>query len=148
MDMNRCFFLKKEERAPRWHKIDASGKVLGRLATQVADMLRGKDKAEYTPHTDSGDYVVITNCDQIVLTGNKWEGKTYISYSGWMSGKKERSAREVAEKDSTLIFKHAVRRMLPKTKLGRQVFKKLRVYSGDANPHEAQLIGFRPKENS
>ncbi len=145
MDMNRCFFLKKEDRAPRWHKIDASGKVLGRLATKVADMLRGKDKPEYTPHTDTGDYIVITNCDKIVLTGNKWEDKTYVSYSGWMGGKKERSAKMVAEKDPTLIVKYAVKRMLPKNKLGRQIFKKLKLYAGENHPHEAQLVGFSPK---
>ena len=81
MNMNKSFVLKKEARNPQWRVVDAEGKVLGRLATQIADMLRGKDKPYYTPHTDSGDYVVVINADKIVLTGNKWEDKEYVRYS-------------------------------------------------------------------
>ena len=139
MDMNRSFVLKKEDRSPRWHVVDASGKVLGRLATQVADILRGKDKPEYTPHTDGGDYVVVTNCDKISLTGDKWEDKIYASFSGWRSGLKERSAKEVFAKDPTFLVKHAVKGMLPKNRLNRQVIKKLKVYVGDQHPHKAQI---------
>ncbi len=147
MDMNKCFFLRKEDRKPMWHVIDASGLVLGRLATRIADILRGKNKAEYTPHTDAGDYVVITNCKKIVLTGNKWDGKIYVSHSGWRSGKKERTAKEVFEKDPTLLIKYAVKRMLPKTKLGREMFKKLKVYEDDNHSHEAQIKGFSVEQN-
>lgn len=139
MDMNKCFFLKKEDRAPKWHIIDASGQILGRLATQIADILRGKDKPEYTPHADAGDYVVITNCEKIVLTGNKFEDKIYLSYSGWRSGQKERTAKELYKKDPSLLIKYAVKRMLPKNRLSRQVFKKLKVYVGDQHPHVAQI---------
>ena len=138
MDMNKSFVLRKEDRSPEWHVIDASGKVLGRLATHVADVLRGKDRPEYTPHTDSGDYVVIINCDKIVLTGNKWKDKIYRSYSGWRSGLKERSAREVFEKDPTRIIRAAVKGMLPKNKLNRQIIKKLKIYVGSEHPHKAQ----------
>ena len=137
--MNKSFFLKKEDRAPRWRVIDGSGKILGRLATQIAEVLRGKDKPEYTPHTDSGDYVVITNCEKIVLTGNKFEDKIYVTYSGWMGGKKERTAKEVFKKDPTKLIKLAVKRMLPKNRLNREIFKKLKVYVGDQHPHLAQI---------
>ncbi len=138
MDMNKAFFLKKEDRNPQWRVIDGSGKVLGRLATEIATILSGKDKAEYTPHTDTGDYVVITNCEKIVLTGNKWEDKTYATFSGWRGGLKERSASDVFKKDPTFLIKSAVKRMLPKNRLGRQMFKKLKVYAGNEHPHLAQ----------
>ena len=137
--MNKCFFLKKEDRDPQWHVVDASDKVLGRLATQIADTLRGKLKPEYTPHTDAGDYVVVINCEKITLTGNKWKDKIYRSYSGWMSGLKEKTARNVFEKDPTLLIKYAVKGMLPKNKLGKAMFKKLKVYVGDKHPHSAQV---------
>lgn len=139
MDMNRSFVLKKEARDPQWRVIDASGKSLGRLATNVSDILRGKDKPEYTPHTDSGDYVVVINCDKVVLTGNKWRDKIYRSYSGWRSGLKERSAQEVFEKDPTQLVKLAVKRMLPKNRLSRQIIKKLKIYTGSEHPHSAQV---------
>ena len=136
--MNRAFFLRKEDAAPSWRLIDAEGKVLGRLATKIADILRGKDKPYYTPHTDSGDYVVIINADKIILSGDKWEDKQYISYSGWQSGKKVTTARELLKKHPTYLIEYAVKRMLPKNKLNRQVFKKLKVYVGSEHPHEAQ----------
>ena len=139
MDMNRCLFVKKEVRAPKWRLVDASGKILGRLATEIADALRGKDKASYTPHTDAGDYVIVTNCEKIILTGNKWEDKIYSSFSGWRSGLKELSANEVFKKDPTLIVQYAVKGMLPKNKLSRQVIKKLKVYVGTDHPHKAQV---------
>jgi large subunit ribosomal protein L13 len=139
MDMNKSFVLKKEEHVPGWCLIDATGKVLGRLATKVADMLRGKDRPEYTPHTDSGSYVVIINCEKICLTGNKMEDKVYKSYSGWMGGKKELTVRQVMEKDPTRIIKSAVKGMLPKNKLNNQIIKKLKLYVGSDHPHSAQL---------
>ena len=139
MNMNKSFVLKKEERCPEWRVFDAEGKVLGRLATQVADALRGKDKPYYTPHTDSGDYVVIINADKIVLTGNKWEDKEYVRYSGWSSGKKVATAKELKEKHPTHIVELAVKGMLPKNKLNREILKKLKVYVGAEHPHKAQV---------
>ncbi|MBD3272874.1 50S ribosomal protein L13 [Candidatus Dependentiae bacterium] len=141
--MNKCFFLSKENRAPKWRIIDAKDKVLGRLSTEIADILRGKDRPEYTPHTDSGDYVVVINCDQIVLTGNKWEDKVYPFFSGWRSGLKEYKAKDLFKKDPTVLVKLAVKRMLPKNRLNRQVIKKLKVYAGNEHPHKAQIEGFK-----
>lgn len=139
MDMNRSYVLHKEDRQPRWRVIDASDKVLGRLCTEVATILRGKDKPEYTPHTDSGDYVIITNCEKIVLTGNKWKDKMYESFSGYRGGLKERSAEEMFKKDPRQLIILAVKRMLPKNTLNRAVLKKLKVYVGNEHPHKAQL---------
>ena len=138
MDMNKCFFLKKENIKPKWQFIDASGMVLGRLATRVSDILRGKDKPEFTAHVDCGDYVVITNCEKIKLTGNKLEDKIYRTFSGWRGGQKEKTAKELMQKDPTEIIKHAVKGMLPKNKLNRQIIKKLKVYAGSEHPHKAQ----------
>jgi large subunit ribosomal protein L13 len=140
--MNRVYFMKKEDRKPLWHVVDASDQVLGRLCTNIADLLRGKTKATYTPHTDAGDYVVVTNCEKIKLTGNKWEDKIYSSFSGYRSGLKERTAQEVFNKDPRRLIMHAVKGMLPKNKLNRGVLKKLRVYVGNQHPHEAQIKGF------
>lgn len=139
MDMNKAFILKKEARAPKWHVVDASGLVLGRLATRVADILRGKDTAEYTPHTDSGDYVVVVNCDKIVLTGDKWSDKVYKNYSGWRSGLKLTTAQEMLNKKPEEIVRLAVKGMLPKNKLNRQIIKKLKIYTGAEHPHLAQV---------
>ena len=142
MDMNKSFVLRKEDRNPRWHKVDANGQVLGRLCTQIAELLRGKTKAIYTPHTDGGDYVVVTNCEKIKLTGNKWNDKIYSSYSGYRSGLKEVPAKEVLAKDPRRLIMHAVKGMLPKNKLNRTILKKLLVYVGDQHPHDAQMRGF------
>lgn len=138
MSMNRAFMLKKEAQSPQWRLIDAEGKVLGRLATQVADILRGKDKATYTPHADAGDYVVIINADKVVLTGKKLEDKEYVSYSGWMSGTKVTTAKEMQQKHPGKIIEMAVKRMLPKNKLAREILKKLKIYTGAEHPHKAQ----------
>lgn len=137
--MNRSFVLKKEERKPAWRLIDAEGKVLGRLATQVADALRGKDQAYYTPHTDSGDYVVVINADKVKLSGNKLEDKEYITYSGWMGGKKVKTAEEMLERRPEHLVEHAVKGMLPKNRLSREIIKKLKVYAGAEHPHKAQI---------
>lgn len=138
MNMNKAVYIRKEDRNPKWRVIDANGMVLGRLATFVADVLRGKDKPYYTPHTDCGDYVVIINAQKIKLTGNKWRDKIYTSYSGWMGGKKEISARDLHKKHPTDIVELAIRRMLPKNTLCRGAFKKLKVYAGAEHPHIAQ----------
>ncbi len=139
MDMNRAFFLRKEDRKPRWVELDAEGKVLGRLATQIADILRGKHLPGYTPHTDGGDYVIVINAEKIVLTGTKLDTKIYDRYSGWIGGYKTRTAREILAKNPAEIIELAVKRMLPKSKMGRAVNKKLKVYAGNKHPHQAQI---------
>lgn len=139
MSMNRAFFLRKEDRKPQWIKIDATGLVLGRLATRVADILRGKNKPFYTPHTDGGDYVVITNAQDIKLTGNKRQSEVYEFYSGWIGNRKEVTLGDMMKKDPTRVIELAVKRMLPKSKMGRGVIKKLKIYSGAEHPHKAQV---------
>src|SRR5262249_1024878 len=127
-DMNKTYFLKNEERKPQWMVIDAEGQVLGRLATRIADILRGKHRATFTPHNDSGDYVVVINATKIVLTGDKWEGKIYDWYTGWKGGYKTITAEQLMKKHPTMIVEEAVRRMLPKNRLSRSSFMKLKVY--------------------
>ncbi len=139
MSMNRAFYLRKEDENPKWVVVDATDKVLGRLATEVAFILRGKNKSTYTPQSDAGDYVVIINADKIKLTGDKETQKMYISYSGWMGGRKEVSLEKMREKHPTFIIEHAVKGMLPKNKLARQQIKKLKVYTGSEHPHKAQV---------
>jgi len=139
MDMNSTFFFKKEGNTPNWKLVDAKGQTLGRLATQVADMIRGKDKAQYTAHADAGDYVVIINADLINLTGNKWDGKSYDWYTGWMGGLKTMTAKDAHKKDPSFLITHAVKGMLPKNVISRQIIKKLKVYAGSEHPHLAQL---------
>jgi len=139
MGFNKAYFKRKEDRDPQWILIDAEGKVLGRLATQIADTLRGKNKADYTPHTDCGDYVVVINADKIHMTGKKMENKIYDRYTGWIGGYKEQTAREMMEKHPTRLLELAVKRMLPKNKLSAQVIKKLKLYAGPEHPHGAQL---------
>ncbi len=118
--------------------IDAQGQVLGRLATRIATVLMGKHKPGYTPFLDCGDHVVVVNADKIVLTGNKMNDKMYYRYSGYPGGIKEARARRVMRENPTRILESAVRGMVPKTTLGRQMFSKLRVYAGPEHPHEAQ----------
>ncbi len=139
-DMNKTYFLRKEDREPRWFVIDAAGQVLGRLATHVANMLRGKDKPNYTPHTDGGDYVVVINVNKIVLTGNKWNAKMYQRYTGYIAGLREISAKDLLKKRPTDLIKIAVKGMLPKNKLSDQVIKKLKVYATADHPHQAHNI--------
>lgn len=138
-DMNSAFFMKKEARKPQWILIDAEGQVLGRLATHIAEVLRGKNKPEYTPHTDAGDYVVVINAEKVVLTGNKWENKEYQRYSGWVGGLKTATAGEIRKKHPERIIEHAVSGMLPKNKLNREIAKKLKIYAGNEHPHKAQI---------
>ncbi len=131
--------LRKEDRKPEWHVVDATDQVLGRLCTKVTDLLRGTLKVDFTPHTDNGDYVVITNCDKVKLTGDKWKSKMYARYSGYRGGLKLRSAAEVFKKDPSRLFIHAVKGMLPKNKLSRVMLKRLKVYVGPEHPHKAQV---------
>lgn len=139
MDMNRIYYLKKEDHKPKWRVIDANGQVLGRLATQLADMIRGKDKACFAPHVDTGDYVIVINAEKIKLTGNKWEDKEYARYTGYIGGYKTRTAREMHKICPEDIVRLAVKRMLPKNRISREIFKKLKVYAGANHPHKAQL---------
>ena len=122
----------------KWHVIDANGAVLGRLAAQVADVLRGKNKPVYTPHLDAGDFVVVINAEKIVLTGKKESQKTYMSYSGWKGGERYRPVAEVRARQPEKIITHAVRGMVPKNRLGRVLMTKLKVYKGAEHPHSAQ----------
>ena len=121
-----------------WLLVDAEGQVLGRLASRVADLLRGKGKPNYTPHLDLGDHVIITNAAKVKITGRKPQEKTYIRYSGYPGGLKVKSMREILEHRPESVVMRAVRGMLPHTKLGRQQLRKLRVYAGSEHPHVAQ----------
>jgi large subunit ribosomal protein L13 len=133
------FQARKEEVARQWVLVDATDMVLGRLAVQIASILRGKTKPEFTPHTDVGDFVVIINADKIKVTGNKLEQKTYYHHSGYMGGIKSATMKEILKKKPEDVIKHAVKGMLPKNSLGRAMFKKLKVYMGANHPHEAQM---------
>ena len=130
---------KKNEIERTWYIVDAENKVLGRLATQIATILRGKHKPLFTPHVDTGDFVVVINAEKIHLTGNKLDNKMYHRHSGYPGGIKSVSAGELLEKKPETIIKHAVKGMLPKNKLGREQFKKLKVYSGKEHPHTSQM---------
>jgi len=129
---------KKGSIEQKWHLIDANGKTLGRLATRVAMLLRGKHKPIFTPHVDTGDFVVVVNAEKISLTGKKWKDKLYIHHSGYPGGLKSISAGKMREKKPQRLVTMAVQGMLPKNKLGRKMIKKLKVYSGEAHPHQAQ----------
>src|SRR5438034_5331808 len=122
----------------QWHVIDANGAVLGRLAAQVADILRGKNKPIYTPHLDAGDFVVVVNAEKVVLTGKKENDKTFMSYSGWKGGEKFRTVAQIRARHPEKLITHAVRGMVPKNRLGRVLMTKLKVYKGDKHPHVAQ----------
>jgi large subunit ribosomal protein L13 len=122
----------------KWHLIDADGQTLGRLATEIARLLRGKNKPQYTPHIDTGDFVVVVNAEKVVVTGKKAEQKVYYRHTGYPGGLKETSYEAMLERKPTEILRKAVRGMMPKTRLGRQQLKKLKIYAGPEHPHEAQ----------
>ena len=134
----KTFSAKKQDVERTWYLIDASEKVLGRLASHVAAVLRGKTKPIYTPHVDTGDYVVVINAEKIRLTGKKMENKVYHRHSGYPGGLKSTSAKAVLATKPEKLLKHAVKGMLPKNPLGRKMFKKLKVYAGPDHPHQAQ----------
>ena len=134
----KTFMAKAETVERKWYVVDAEGMVLGRLASQVAAILRGKNKPIYTPHCDTGDHVIIINAEKIVLTGNKLDDKKYYHHSGYAGGLKETSYRRLLETKPEFAVKHAVVGMLPKGPLGRQMATKLRVYAGPEHEHEAQ----------
>lgn len=129
---------KRSDNPQKWYVVDANGIVLGRLATQVAHRLRGKHNPLFTPHTDTGDWVIVINAEKIVLTGRKLDQKMYYRHSGYIGGLKQMTAKELLEKKPEELVRSAVKGMLPKNKLGRRQFKKLKVYTGNVHPHEAQ----------
>ena len=136
--MKNTYMQKKEEVVRNWYVIDAEGVNLGRLATKVATVLRGKHKPTYTPHIDCGDCVIVINAEKVNLTGNKLNDKIYYNHSGYTGGLRERTAKEMIEKYPVEMIERAVKGMLPKGRLGRQMYTKLFVYAGSEHPHAAQ----------
>jgi large subunit ribosomal protein L13 len=134
----RTKFANKQSVSKDWAVIDAKGKVLGRVASEIARLIRGKHKTDYTPFVDCGDNVIVLNADEIVLTGKKWDDKIYLSHTGYPGGQKAISAKHLKEKSSILLVENAVKGMLPKNRLGRKLNKNLFVYEGADHPHEAQ----------
>lgn len=132
------YMAKVNEVEQRWYLIDAKGKTLGRLATAIAMRLRGKHKPEFTSHTDTGDFLVVINADQVAVTGNKFEDKKYHRHTGYPGGLKTETFREMQSKHPERIIEQAVKGMLPKGPLGRDMYRKLKVYAGQAHPHAAQ----------
>jgi len=127
---------------PQWFVIDATDQVVGRLAVQIANLLRGKHKPEYTPHCDTGDFVVVINAEKVKFTGKKWEQKSYQTFSGYAGGQKIVPAHEMLERKPEEVLHLAVKRMVPRNRLGRQQMSKLKLYAGPSHPHQAQ----QPKE--
>lgn len=136
--MQKTTVLKPGEFERKWYVVDASGKTLGRLAKQIATVLRGKHKPAYSPHMDIGDFVIVVNASKIHVTGNKMEDKTYWSYSGYPGGMRLTTLKTKMEKDPTFPIRNAVKGMLPHNRLGRKLLKKLKVYAGAEHPHRAQ----------
>ena len=138
MYTQRSFVLKPAEAKKKWYLIDAEGKCVGRLATEIAQILRGKKKPVFTPHTDSGDYVVVVNCEKVMFTGLKWDKKVYNWHSGHIGGIKKRTATEQLKIHPELILMEAVKGMLPKTTLGRKQLTKLKVHVGPTHKQDGQ----------
>ncbi len=134
----KTFMAKPSNIQNRWWLVDADGRVLGRMATQIAKILQGKHKPSYTPHLDTGDNIVIINAEKVVLTGNKLAKKSHQYYTGWVGGQREIPYEVMMEKEPERVIRLAVKRMMPKTALGRRMFKKLKVYAGTEHPHTAQ----------
>jgi len=131
-------FIKPEDANQKWYVVDAKDQVLGRLATKIARTIRGKDKTAYTTNMDTGDFVVVINADKVKMTGKRENLKNYYTYSGFPGGQKIKSFKEVISQKPERVIHHAVRGMLPKTRLGNQLIKKLKVYAGEDHPHKAQ----------
>ena len=138
MKRDKTYSPKLSEMVPKWHVVDATGQTLGRLATRISRTLQGKDKPIYTPNILTGDYVVVVNSSKIRVTGRKLTQKTYYRHSGYVGNLKSTMLRDMLEKHPERVLELAVRGMLPKTKLGRDMLKRLKVYSGESHPHEAQ----------
>lgn len=131
-------FVKSEDANQKWFLVDADGQVLGRLASKIAMIIRGKNKAVFTPNNDTGDFVVVINAEKVKVTGKREQLKDYKRHSGYPGGQKITSYKEMINKKPTFVLENAVKGMLPKTKLGNQIIKKLKVYAGDKHPHAAQ----------
>jgi large subunit ribosomal protein L13 len=134
----KTYSAKPGEITREWYLVDAEGKTLGRLATQIADTLRGKRKPQYTPHVDTGDFVIVVNAEKIQVTGNKLDQKRYYRHSGYPGGLRSRTLREQLDRRPTEVIRVAVKGMLPKNRLARQQITKLKIYAGPEHPHEAQ----------
>jgi large subunit ribosomal protein L13 len=132
------YFPKPSEITRRWYLVDAKGKTLGRLAARIASMLRGKHKPTFTPHADTGDHVIVINAQQIRLSGDKMRTKTYTKHTGYPGGLKSITAEHLLEKRPTQLVERAIKGMLPKTPLGKQMARKLKVYAGEEHPHQSQ----------
>jgi large subunit ribosomal protein L13 len=134
----KTYSAKKEEVTREWLVMDANGQVLGRMASEIAKRLRGKHKPIYTPHEDTGDFVIVINAEKVAITGNKLNNKIYYSYSGYPGGLKETAMGKMLQEKPEEVLRTAVKGMLPKNSLGRAMLKKLKIYSGGVHPHEAQ----------
>ena len=144
---NKTYNAKAGEIEQKWHVIDASGKVLGRLATEISHLLRGKNKPTYTPNVDTGDFVIVINAEKIEMTGNKWIAKNYYRHSEWFGGLKTIAAKDMRQSKPEFIIEAAVKGMLPKNKLSRHLILKLKVYAGSEHPHSAQKpVAYTPSE--
>ena len=144
--MSKLHFTTKHANAAtvqrNWYVVDGTNQTVGRISARIAAILRGKNKASYTPHVDTGDYVIVINADKVTFTGNKLDQKTYINFSGYPGGKKEEVAKDLLKRRPEVVLERAIKGMLPKNKLGRKMIGKLFVYAGDVHPHTAQ----QPKE--
>lgn len=136
--MTKTFSAKSESVQRGWFLVDAKGKTLGRLASEIARRLRGKHKPEFTPHVDTGDYIIVINAEQVAVTGNKAKDKIYYRHSGYPGGLKEETLEKKLARQPRQVLELAIKGMLPKNTLGRDIFRKLNVYAGDAHPHAAQ----------
>jgi len=145
--MQKTWNAKPGEVDRRWYVVDAEGQTLGRLATRIADTLRGKNKAQYTPHVDTGDFVVVVNAEKITVTGKKLDDKIYYRHSGYPGGLRQRTLREQLERRPTEVLRKAVKGMLPRNRLARTQLTKLKIYSGPEHPHEAQGPAPLPEES-
>jgi len=144
--MSKLHFTTKHANAAtvqhNWYVVDGTNQTVGRVCAKIAAVLRGKNKAYYTPHVDCGDYVIVTNCEKVVFSGNKLDDKIYDTFSGYPGGRKEETAKSLMKRRPEVVIERAVKGMLPKNRLGRKMFRKLFVYTGAEHPHKAQ----QPKE--
>ncbi len=136
----KTFFAKEHEVEKQWFLVNADNKPLGRIATEIASRLRGKHKPIFTPHADTGDFIVVVNAERVTLSGRKWDKKIYYRHTGYLGGLKEITARKLLEKKPEDLLRFAVRGMLPKNSLGRRQLKKLKIYTGTDHPHQAQQL--------
>jgi len=136
--MRTTFITKPLEIERKWYVVDAEGKNLGRLCSEIARVLKGKHKPVYSPNVDAGDYVIVINAEKVAVTGKKMDQKTYVRYSGYIGGRRETTMRQMLQKKPEFIISHAVKGMLPKNNLGRKMFSKFHVYAGPTHKHEAQ----------